>query len=38
MDEVAAVKDRQAGKIFERGGDEIIILSHPANGWVWITA
>jgi hypothetical protein len=30
------VKNGQAGKIFEGGRDEIIVLTNPAYGWVWI--
>jgi hypothetical protein len=34
VDQVAAVKDRQPGKIFERRSDEIKIIPNPADGWI----
>jgi hypothetical protein len=38
VDEVTAVEDRQAWKIFKRGVHQVIILAHPADGWVGIKA
>jgi hypothetical protein len=38
VDQVSAVEDRQSRKIFECGGNEIIVLVNPANGRVRITS
>jgi hypothetical protein len=38
VDEVAAVENRQAWKIFKRGIYQIIILPHPTDGRVRIKA
>ncbi|OQB89455.1 MAG: hypothetical protein BWX86_02455 [Verrucomicrobia bacterium ADurb.Bin122] len=38
VDEVAAVEDRDAGKIGEGGIDEVIILAHAADGGIGIEA
>jgi hypothetical protein len=36
VDEVTAVENRQTWKIFKRGVYQVIILAHPADGWVGI--
>jgi hypothetical protein len=36
VNQVAAVKDRQARKIFERRRDQIIVTANPADGWIRI--
>jgi hypothetical protein len=38
VNQVTAMEDRESGKIFECGGNEIIILVNPANGRVRITS
>src|SRR5215217_3433213 len=38
MDQVAAMKYWETGKIFERRGNQIIVILHPANRWVGVKA
>jgi hypothetical protein len=38
VNQVATMEDGQSRKVFERRSDKIIIFSHSADGWIWITA
>jgi hypothetical protein len=38
VDEVTAVENRQAWKIFKGGVDQVIVPAHPADGGIGIEA
>ena len=38
MHQIAAVKDRNAGEVLEGTGHKVVVVSYPADAWVWIEA